>query len=298
MDPRSAAITRAQIIAALHAALEARPEVLAASLGGSDATGRTDEFSDVDLVVVVEEGAVESTFAILHSALEELSPITHRWRLADPTWHGNAQEFLTLRDADPAHFIDVVVLEPSGGERFLEIERHGTPIVLFDRVGSSPRHRWIGSPSRPGSTRAWRSCASGSRCSRRWSPGRCAAGSSPRRRWPIRTTPTGRSSSCCASDTTLIASTSAPATSTATCRRTLRAEVEALALPGLAGRGRGVPEPGTGPVRRDAGGARQSGVTRPPEASRGRSARTVGTRRIRAPAGPAPWRRRPRRCWP
>ena len=136
MDPSSAAITRAQIIAALHAALEARPEVLAASLGGSDATGRTDEFSDVDLVVVVQEGAVESAFSILHSALEGLSPITHRWRLADPTWHGNAQEFLSLRDADPAHFIDVVVLEPSGGERFLEVERHGTPIVLFDRVGS------------------------------------------------------------------------------------------------------------------------------------------------------------------
>ena len=129
-------VTRAQIIAALHSALEAAPEVLAASLGGSDATGRTDEFSDVDLVVVVQEGAVESTFSILHSALEELSPITHRWRLADPTWHGNAQEFLSLRDADPAHFIDVVVLEPSGGERFLEVERHGTAIVLFDRVGA------------------------------------------------------------------------------------------------------------------------------------------------------------------
>jgi predicted nucleotidyltransferase len=128
-------VTRAQIIAALHPALEAAPEVLAASLGGSDATGRTDGFSDVDLVVVVQEGAVESTFAILHSALEELSPITRRWRLADPTWHGNAQEFLSLRDADPAHFIDVVVLEPSGGERFLEVERHGTPLVLFDRVG-------------------------------------------------------------------------------------------------------------------------------------------------------------------
>jgi hypothetical protein len=135
MDPSSAAITRSQIIAALHASLVAAPEVLAASLGGSDATGRTDEFSDVDLVIVVEEGAVETTFAILHSTLEGLSPITHLWRLADPTWHGNAQEFLTLGDADPAHFIDVVVLEPSSGERFLEVERHGTPIVLFDRLG-------------------------------------------------------------------------------------------------------------------------------------------------------------------
>ncbi len=119
----------------MHAALERAPEVLAAFLGGSDGTGRTDGLSDVDLVVVVEEGAVETAFAILHGALEELSPITHRWRLAEPTWHGNSQEFLALRDADPAHFIDVVVQEPSGGERFLEVERHGTPLVLFDRAG-------------------------------------------------------------------------------------------------------------------------------------------------------------------
>ena len=128
-------ITRAQIITAVHTALESAPEVLAASLGGSDATGRTDEFSDVDLVVVVEQGAGGAAFAAVHSALEELSPIAHRWRLADPTWHGNAQEFLSLVDADPAHFIDLVVMEPSGGERFLEVERHGTAIVLFDRAG-------------------------------------------------------------------------------------------------------------------------------------------------------------------
>ena len=135
MQASPAPITRARIIAALHAALERAPEVLAAFLGGSDGTGRTDGLSDVDLVVVVEEGAVETAFAILHGALEELSPITHRWRLAEPTWHGSSQEFLALRDADPAHFIDVVVQEPSGGERFLEVERHGTPLVLFDRAG-------------------------------------------------------------------------------------------------------------------------------------------------------------------
>ena len=129
------------------------PEVLAAFLGGSDATGRTDELSDVDLVVVVEEGAVEAAFATVHAALEELSPIVHRWRLADPTWHGNSQEFLSLRDADPAHFIDLVVQEPAGGERFLEVgaPRHRRWCCSTAR-GSSPRCRWIGRPCRPGST--------------------------------------------------------------------------------------------------------------------------------------------------
>ena len=135
MEQFAAPLSRTSIITTLHTALEAMPEALAAFLGGSDASGRTDGFSDVDLVVVVEDGAVEAAFDVVHAALEELSPIVHRWRLADPTWHGNSQEFLALRDADPAHFIDIVVQGPAGGERFLETERHGTALVLFDRAG-------------------------------------------------------------------------------------------------------------------------------------------------------------------
>ncbi len=130
-----APIGRAEIITTLHTALDRDPAVLAAFLGGSDATGRTDRLSDIDVVVVVEPGAVEDTFTAMHIALEALSPISHRWRLPEPTWHGHAQEFLALRDATPEHFVDVVVEEPSGGERFLDVDRHGTPLVLFDRAG-------------------------------------------------------------------------------------------------------------------------------------------------------------------
>jgi hypothetical protein len=143
-------IPRATIIGALRSALSAQPSVLAAFLGGSDATGRTDALSDIDLVVVVDAqggdgpyaggdaadgDAVEAAFATVHDALAQLGPIAHRWRLPDPTWHGNPQEFLALRDADPAHFIDLVVMRRSGGERFLEPQRHGTALVLFDRAG-------------------------------------------------------------------------------------------------------------------------------------------------------------------
>ena len=59
--------------------------------------------------MVVAAGHVEATFATIHRALTDLGPIRLRWRLPDPTWHGNPQEFLALRDADPAHFLDVVV---------------------------------------------------------------------------------------------------------------------------------------------------------------------------------------------
>lgn len=130
-----APIGRSEIISALHTSLEGDPAALGAFLGGSDATGRTDSLSDIDLVVIVEPGAVENTFTAMHTALEVLSPISQRWRLAEPTWHGHAQEFVALRDAAPEHFVDVVVQEPTGGERLLEVERHGAPLVLFDRAG-------------------------------------------------------------------------------------------------------------------------------------------------------------------
>ena len=132
-------IARTTIIDALRAALEATPAARAAFLGGSDATGRTDEHSDIDLVVIVDDGAVEQAFLAVHAALQQLSPISHRWRVPEPAWHGHSQEFLALRDADPAHFVDLLVMRATAaavpGGRFLEPARHGQPIVLFDRDG-------------------------------------------------------------------------------------------------------------------------------------------------------------------
>jgi ribosomal protein S18 acetylase RimI-like enzyme/predicted nucleotidyltransferase len=127
-------VDRETIVDALREALEACPFVLAAWLGGSDATGRTDEWSDIDLMVLVDDDRVEDAFRVVHEALEALSPVAHRLRLpSDDVPY--AQEFIRLRDADEAHFVDSVVLPRSAEDRFLEEERHGTPDVLFDRTG-------------------------------------------------------------------------------------------------------------------------------------------------------------------
>lgn len=134
---RSLDLTRDLLVRHLEAALRASTTVLAAFLGGSDATGRRDRFSDIDLVCVVEDGESESTLRLIRSALEELSPIQFAWRVPSPTWHGHEQEFIRLRDADAHLIIDVVVMAVSTApdKRFLEPRRHGTPVVLFDKVG-------------------------------------------------------------------------------------------------------------------------------------------------------------------
>lgn len=126
-------ITRDTIIEALKKGLEPLEFVRAAWLGGSDATGRTDAWSDVDLLLIVEDGMVQEAARAVTRTLRSLSPIAHRHRLPEPTPHGHFQEFVCLRDTDPCHLVDYVVMERSSTNWFLEPERHGRQRVLFDK---------------------------------------------------------------------------------------------------------------------------------------------------------------------
>ena len=127
---------REQVIELLRAALLPLPHVNAAWLGGSDAFGRADELSDVDLQVDVDDGFVAATFGAVEAALAAASPIVARLVMPMPTWHGHAQRFYRLRDTAETTAVDVVVFERSDPRRYYnQAERHGRPLVLFDRAG-------------------------------------------------------------------------------------------------------------------------------------------------------------------
>lgn len=126
-------ITRQQIIDQLRSSVQDVHSVRAMWLGGSDATGRTDRWSDIDMYLVVEDTEVESTFSRIRSALEDLSPIRLEYRLPSPTWHGHEQWFIALEDADAFAQLDLVIMAKSNPDRFLEVERHGEAMVLFDK---------------------------------------------------------------------------------------------------------------------------------------------------------------------
>ena len=129
------ALSRQQQIDILSEALRGFEPALAAWLGGSDASGRTDEFSDIDIQAIVPDNEVEAAFAAIHAALQARAPIAHRYRFPEPTWHGHSQEILAMEGADPDHFIDLVIMKQSTPDRLLEIERHGRPMVIFDKGG-------------------------------------------------------------------------------------------------------------------------------------------------------------------
>ena len=133
--PPEGRVSRQDILDTLRDGVAKTPWIRAVWSGGSDASGRTDPLSDIDLFLIVEPERVEETFDQLHRILETLSPVEISWRLPSPTPFGCEQEFLRLRDTAPCHMVDVVVMKPDDPELFLERERHGEPMVLLDRDG-------------------------------------------------------------------------------------------------------------------------------------------------------------------
>jgi predicted nucleotidyltransferase len=126
---------RTRIVDALRQRLEPDERVLALWEGGSAAWGRLDDLSDLDLLVLVRDDAAEGILGLLDACLEAISPIATRFRLPAPTWHGHEQCFYRLRDCSEFLILDVVVMHESAPDRFLERERHGEGIVVFDKTG-------------------------------------------------------------------------------------------------------------------------------------------------------------------
>ena len=128
-------LTRRQITDALVATLQPMDSVRAATLAGSDATGRADDLSDIDIVVFVSPGHIEPAADAIDAALRELSPVRIHIRLPMPTWHGFNQAFYQLEGAPEHLMIDWLIIEAGTPHPWFEVERHGTHKVLFDKDG-------------------------------------------------------------------------------------------------------------------------------------------------------------------
>ena len=128
-------LSREQLIEIIRIAVEGLDYVNAMWLGGSDACGNADEYSDVDVQLDCTDGRAGAVFSAVENALEAASLITIRWVLPQPTWHGHAQRFYRFKHASVHHVVDLVVMERSAGPRFNERELHGEPVVIFDKLG-------------------------------------------------------------------------------------------------------------------------------------------------------------------
>jgi len=129
-------LKREAVLETLTDTLADKDYALAMYEGGAAGFDRVDEWSDVDVQVVVRDGSVEQAFVDLEAALARLSETDYKYRLPEPTWHGHSQAFYRLKDASPFLMLDIVFIQEScEAVRLMQVRTHGQPIILFDKVG-------------------------------------------------------------------------------------------------------------------------------------------------------------------
>ena len=128
-------IERKQIIDQLVTELQARPFVNALWEAGSASFDRVDEFSDLDIMIDVDDEFIDEAFTAVESALNSVTTIIHQYEVPQPTWHGHHQRFYNLANVPEFLMIDCAVVKTSSNDKFLTREVHGNPRVLFDKTG-------------------------------------------------------------------------------------------------------------------------------------------------------------------
>lgn len=126
-------LTRNTIIKALVKALKPLGYVHAFYEGGAAAFNRIDEWSDIDLYVVVDDEKVDATFLAAEKTLESLSPIKQKLRTPQLPWLGVFQTFFKLENASEFLLIDFAVIKQDASEKFLEPLIHGNVIFYFNK---------------------------------------------------------------------------------------------------------------------------------------------------------------------
>ncbi len=128
-------ISREKIITALVTTLRPLDFVYAMWEMGAASFDRVDEWSDIDLIIVVEDEQVEDTFIAMEKIFEKNPGFKLQYRLPESTWHGHSQVFWLLKDASPFLMLDMVVMKRSAENKFLQFRIHGEPVVHFDKCG-------------------------------------------------------------------------------------------------------------------------------------------------------------------
>ena len=128
-------LTRHEIVSTLVNWMEPFKFVHAFWEGGAIAFDRVDQWSDMDLYLVVEEEKVDEAFLAVEKALTLLSPIKQKYEVQHPKRLRLYQAFYRLEDADEFHIVDLAVLTPKSPDKFLEPEIHGNAVFYFNKEG-------------------------------------------------------------------------------------------------------------------------------------------------------------------
>ncbi len=128
--------SKSKLIQIMQKALDADDDIIAVWMGGSAATGYDDDYSDIDLVVVCPDPSL--VFSRLEEALSQHHTISQIWKVEESFWKYFFQKFYILENTPQTFFLDIGVFTSLDAEEYQEHfnkDRHGVPVVLFDRLG-------------------------------------------------------------------------------------------------------------------------------------------------------------------
>ena len=131
---RKRTLTREIIIRTLLDVLQPLNYVHAFYEGGAAAFNRIDEWSDIDLYVVVDDERHTDAFLIVENALKTLSPIKQKYEVTQSQWPGLFQAFYKLEKASEYLIIDLAILKLSCSEKLLEPKMHGNNVFYFNKA--------------------------------------------------------------------------------------------------------------------------------------------------------------------
>jgi predicted nucleotidyltransferase len=130
----------ADFLALLDAQHLADPDLRAAWVGGSAATGGYDEWSDLDVEALCTPGTHVEVYHRLLAAIQERFAPNSVWELPESTYPDGRQCFLTVDPSpgkleSPTRLVDLVVWDTTDEHRHRDVRRHGRPLVRFDPDG-------------------------------------------------------------------------------------------------------------------------------------------------------------------
>jgi hypothetical protein len=118
---------RDRISNAITQVLRPLPIVFAGWEGGSAAFGAVDEYSDIDLTyLVADDASPDLLYASAERAMEMVSPITG-------SHNAPPGRYYMLKDGGEFFLVDLSFLLAGAPDHYLEVERHGHILPLFDK---------------------------------------------------------------------------------------------------------------------------------------------------------------------
>lgn len=110
--------------------------ILALWEGGSAAFGRSDKYSDLDLALLYRLGARDEIWRAVDQTFEELGGVDLRWNDPKPFRAGGGKRiFRPRRASDKWLQVEIRIIPDTAKELYIQPERHGKILVIFDRTG-------------------------------------------------------------------------------------------------------------------------------------------------------------------